>query len=202
MTYLKSSCSAADVPVYNMRLRRLSRSECAKWRSRAMAEIVRLQPDAVIIGEFSSGYIRGPLSSLGENAVDLATWSEGLGRSLHTFQASGIPVILLGDTPTPGRNTRLCLARADWHRVPNSNCATPRSFALNAAVIGAERSVASWFATVQFIDLSSEFCDSTTCPAVRDGIVVYRDANHLTTAYAAHLLAPLRDALLPIIHAR
>ena len=113
VTYLKYSCPVADIPVCNMRLRRWW-PECAEWRSRALAEIVRLRPDAVVIGELSSGYVHGPLTGLAENAVDLATWTEGLRRSLRKLDASGIPVVLLRDTPTPGRNMKLCLARANW----------------------------------------------------------------------------------------
>jgi peptidoglycan/LPS O-acetylase OafA/YrhL len=201
VTYLKSSCSVADIPVYNGRLRRFS-PECAKWRAQALAEIGRLHPDAAVIGQFSSSYIRGPLTGLGENAVDLATWSEGLRRSLGTLHAAGIPVIVLRDSPTPGRDMRNCLARADWRGLPPSSCATPRSFGLDASVTEAEQGVASSVPAIHFVDLSSEFCNSTTCPAFRGGTVVYRDANHLTTAYAEGLLEPLRSALVSIINAR
>jgi hypothetical protein len=200
VTYLKASCSVADISVYNIRLHRFS-PECAKWRSQALAEIVRLQPDAVVIGEFSSGYIRGPITGLGEHAVDLATWSAGLQHSLRTLDAAGIRVILLRDTPTPGRDMRLCLARADWRNLPKSSCATLRSFALTATVTEAEKGVAAAFTATHFVDLSSEFCDSTVCPPVRDGTIVYRDAHHITTAYAKQLLTPLKDIMLPIVNA-
>jgi hypothetical protein len=198
VTYLKASCSVADIPVYNMRLRRWW-PECAEWRSRALAEIVQLRPDAVVIGEFSSGYIHGPFTGLGENAVDLATWTDGLRRSLRTLDASGIPVVLLRDTPTPGRNMKLCLARADWRNRSISSCAVPRSFALPATIAEAERGVAALFASTHYVDLTSEFCDLISCPAIREGTIVYRDANHLTTAYAKRLIKPLQAALLPIV---
>ena len=184
-----------------MRLRRVS-PECAEWRTRALAEIVRLQPDAVLIAEFSSGYVRGDVTSLGEHAADLAAWTDGLRRSLRTLDASGIPTILLRDTPIPGRDMRLCLARADWKNYPISNCATARSLALPATIGEAERRVAASFPAAHFIDLSSEFCDLVSCPAIREGTIVYRDANHLTNAYARRLLNPLRDTLRPIIDAR
>jgi hypothetical protein len=45
------------------------------------------------------------------------------------------------------------------------------------------------------------FCDSTVCPPVRDGTIVYRDAHHITTAYAKQLLTPLKDIMLPIVDA-
>ena len=58
------------------------------------------------------------------------------------------------------------------------------------------------FPATHFVDLTSEFCDLISCPAIREGTIVYRDANHLTTAYARRLLKPLRDTILPIINAR
>lgn len=201
LTYMKALCSVADIPIYNMRLRRFS-PECAEWRSQALAEIVRLRPDAVVIGQFSAGYVRGPLTIMGENAVALATWSEGLERTLRALDAAEIPTIVLRDTPTPGRNMRNCLAQADWRTLPISSCATPRSFALPATIAEAERGVAALFHKAYFIDLSSEFCSLTNCPAVRKDTIVYRDTNHITTAYAALLRGPLRDAMVPIVDAR
>lgn len=199
VTYLKSSCAVAKIPVYNIRLHRVS-PECAIWRSQALDSIVRLGPDAVIIVEFSSGYIRGPHSDLGEHAVDLETWSAGLENSLRQLQAAGIPVILVRDSPTPATNIRNCLSYADWRGVPESHCATSRSLAVSKTITDAERGVAEAIPGVRFVDFSSIFCDRTTCPAVRDGIIVYRDADHLTTGYAMHLAEPLKELLLPMMN--
>jgi peptidoglycan/LPS O-acetylase OafA/YrhL len=199
VTYLKASCSVADIPVYNLRLRRIS-PECASWRSQALAEIVKLRPTAVVILEFSSYYVRGPLTDLGQRAVDLPTWSAGLERSLRTLTAAGIQVIVVRDNPTPIRNMRECLSYATWHGLPESRCSTPRMLALSDAVTSAEHNVANAIPGVQFVDFSSKFCDETTCPAVREGLIVYRDGHHLTTSYAMGLIEPLRAALRPVIN--
>jgi len=198
VTYLKASCSVADIPVYNIRLHRFS-PECASWRSQALAEIVKLRPAAVVILEFSSYYVRGPRTELGERAVDLTTWSAGLERSLRMLTAAGIPVIIVRDNPTPGRNMRECLSYAAWHGLPETRCATPRLVALSDAVTVAEHNVANAIPGVQFVDFSSKFCDQTTCPAVRGGLIVYRDGHHLTTSYAMALAEPLRAALRPVV---
>ncbi len=197
VTYLKASCSVADIPVYNIRLHRLS-PECTSWRSQALAEIVKLRPAAVVILEFSSYYIRSPLTDLGERAVDLATWSAGLDRSLRTLTAAGIRVVLVRDNPTPGRNMRECLLYAVWHGLPESRCATPRLAALNDAVTVAEHKVVDAISGVRFADFTSEFCDQTICPAVRGGLIVYRDGHHLTTSYAMGLAEPLRSVVRPV----
>ena len=199
VTYLKSSCAVAKIPVFNIRLHRIS-SECAIWRSQALDSIVRLGPAAVIVVEFSSGYIQGPHSDLGEHAVDLTTWSAGLENSLRQLQAAGIPVILVRDSPTPATNIRNCLSYADWRGVPESHCATPRSLAVSSTITDAERSVAEAVPGVRFVDFSSIFCDRTSCPAVRGGIIVYRDRDHLTTSYAKNLAQPLKELLLPMMN--
>jgi peptidoglycan/LPS O-acetylase OafA/YrhL len=198
VTYLKASCSVADVPVYDSRLHRFS-PECSQWRAQVLAEVAHLHPTGIVVAEFSSGYIRGPITGMSENAVDLPTWSDGLRRSLRALHGAGVPVIVLRDNPSPGKNIRDCLARAEWHGLPTSICETSRLVALDASVTKTERDAAASVPGVHFIDLSSMFCDSTACPPMREGIVVYRDAHHLTTRYAAHLLEPMKSALLPII---
>jgi hypothetical protein len=198
ITYLKASCSVAEIPVYSIRLRR-DFTECTLWRSTALAEIVALKPDAVLIAQFSTGYIQGPHTSLGEHAVDLAAWSIGLTKTLRVLDGARIPVIIIRDTPTPGRNIKLCLARSDWHNTSMVNCETPRPLSLIESVADAERHVAETFERAHFIDVSSAICSPTSCPPSLDNLIVYRDANHLTTSYSTRLLAPLRSALLPLL---
>jgi hypothetical protein len=164
-----------------------------------MDAIVKLHPDLVLITEFSSGYIRGSLTDLGSGAVDLQVWTEGLNRSLDELQQAGISVSLLRDTPTPHRNIGNCLATADWRQLPSSGCDTNQEVALNSIVTTAERDEARIFKSVHFVDLTSAICQGGVCPGMRDGIVVYRDSNHLTTRYAAHLTGALLAELNPAL---
>jgi hypothetical protein len=95
---------------------------------------------------------------------------------------------------------RECLSYAAWHGFPESRCATPRSAALSDAVTVAEHKVANAIPGVRFVDFSSKFCDQTTCPAVREGLIVYKDGHHITTSYAMDLAEPLRSALRAVIY--
>jgi peptidoglycan/LPS O-acetylase OafA/YrhL len=200
ITYLKASCPVADVAVYNLRLR-LFGDICETWRSNVIAEIIRLRPAAVVIGEFSSGYVQGPLSFLGKNAISLKTWSAGLKGSLNALHAAGIPIVLLRDSPTPGRHIPNCLEQAEWRGVSRTSCDVPRLSSLDTALTSAEALDAQAVPGVRFVDLSSHFCDEAMCPAVIGGMVVYRDENHLTNGYAASLTKPLRAALLSVMNA-
>jgi peptidoglycan/LPS O-acetylase OafA/YrhL len=193
LTYLKSNCSVADIPVYNQRLHRIS-SECAAWRSSAMKAIVRLRPQLVIIGEFSNRYSRQSSASVA-NAESLALWSAGMKRSFSRLQQGGGTIAMLRDTPTPQRDLGICLTRARWRGIPE-NCDIPRSVALDPALTMAESQLAASMPGVHLIDLTDRICGPTTCPALRDGMVVYRDATHIANQFASSLLDPLQAALL------
>ena len=198
VTYLKSACAIADIQVFNQILER-DFPECTKWRALAIAEILRLHPAIVVVGEFSNSYIQGLGHGPQKYGVDLPTWAGGLYRTLRAFDDAGIQVALLRDSPMPSRNIRNCLATADWRGLPLTSCDTQRSTALNGSVAIAEKNVAAALRNVHFIDFSSAICDETVCPAMRQGVVVYRDASHLTGSYAWRLFGLLKSALLPLV---
>jgi hypothetical protein len=193
VTLLKASCAVADITAYNNRLRR-SWPECTEWRSRAMEEIRRLQPDLVIVTQFSSGYIRGPWTARGNNAVTYEEWENGLRRSLQQLRSANIPVLLLRDTPSPGKNVGTCIARSRWRGMPETNCDIPRANALDPRISPLESAVAASLG-VQFGDLTAQFCDTDICPGLRDGVLVYRDVNHMTTEFALRQVPVLRALL-------
>ncbi|MFC4313278.1 acyltransferase family protein [Steroidobacter flavus] len=194
VTLLKASCPVADIADYNVRLRR-HWPECTKWRKQALAEIRRLQPDLVVVSQFSSGYIRGPWTARGQHAVTYEEWANGLNSSLSHLRAANIPVLLLRDSPTPGKNIGNCIARARWQGLPEENCDTSRPNALDAKISPLESAIAGSMG-MRFADLSAEFCDNAVCPGARSGLLVYRDENHITTAFAARLMPALRELLV------
>lgn len=198
LTYLKSSCSVADIPVYNLRLHRYS-PECMAWRSESIASIVALRPDLIIVGEFSRGYVHGPITGLGKHAVDATTWSDGLRKSLIKLRGAGSAVVVLRDTPSPGRDIRRCLERAAWKRASFAGCDTPRSAGLDAALAKAEEAAAASVPEVRFVDLTPQLCSNATCPAVVNGMIAYRDNNHMSTRFAETLAEPLRAMLASVM---
>ena len=194
VTYLKASCPVSEVPAYNSRLRRYM-PECDEWRARSLAEIAELRPALVVASQFSSGYIRGPKSTLGRFAVTYEQWENGLRRSLAKL---GAPVLLLRDSPSPGPvDPAICVQRALWRGQPVSSCDVPRSLAIDARLTALERGVAVSTPGVRFADLTDALCDDRTCPVVRNGELVYRDANHLTVGYAVRMGAALAADLTP-----
>lgn len=193
VTLLKASCAVSDIQAYSPRLRR-DWPECSEWRARAIEQIRELQPAMVVISQYSSGYIRGPWTARGDHAVTYEDWEAGLRRTLEQLRAANVPVLLLRDSPSPGRNVGACVARSRWRELSESSCDTPRIKALDPKISPLESAIATSMG-VRFGDLSAEFCDDSVCPSVRSGILVYRDANHMTTDFAERQAAVLRPML-------
>ena len=131
VTYLKASCAAADFPVYDVRLHRISH-ECAEWRAKAVDAIIRLHPNVIVVGELSSGYIVVrplPWRERG-NLVILEVRPKA---NLSELSRSGSPIMLLRDNPTPHRDMRTCLERAAW-RGETKTCDMPRSSVVDSTL--------------------------------------------------------------------
>lgn len=190
VTVLKSLCPAADVPVYNARLRRDS-PDCAAWRAQAIAMIGTMHPDLVVISEYTRAYVIA--ANPGERPVTMAQWTDGLKRTIGRLVSSGASVVVLRDTPQPGMDAHFCLSRAAWHGQSTARCDTPAKTALLPDVANAER-MAVDAGHARYADLTTQFCGPETCPAVKDTIV-YRDGNHMTAPFAKELAKPLAAAL-------
>ncbi len=189
-TLLKAACPAVDVQVFNPRIERIE-TECSEWREKAIERIRDLHPKAVVISS-SVGYIKGPGREDDGYAIHTdAQWMLGTRRTLSRLNAENIPAILIRDTPRPGFNVPICLSRAAIHGMSSSACRAERSLALDGAVWKAEKMAAEGLHWVKAIDLSDQFCDEAFCEPIRDGIVVYRDTNHVTARFSAHLASAL-----------
>ncbi|MFD0631581.1 SGNH hydrolase domain-containing protein [Catenulispora yoronensis] len=105
---------------------------------------------------------------------------------LAALAALGVPIAGIHDTPKPDTDIPVCVSGAQerWQ-----DCAFNRSDALAADPLAADLRVTP-------VDFSSLLCPDTKCPAVLDGVLLYRDDSHLTNA-AAYLLAARLGAQLP-----
>jgi peptidoglycan/LPS O-acetylase OafA/YrhL len=160
---------------------RYSRADCAEWRDRTLDLIVTdIRPELVFVSSLST--------YPGSSAEVLDAWD----RSLDRLRQADAPIVYLRDTPFPGRDIPLCVSGAsdNW-----AECAFDFEGARGAEPILAAAATGSQLG-VTVIDFTGLLCDDGRCPAVRNGILLYRDDSHLT-ATAARLLAPaLDDALV------
>ncbi len=187
----KAKCPAASVRIYYDRLGR-DFTECDQWRAAALDTIVALHPDAVVASS-STSYL------IALEPVTPAEWGAGLTTTLGTLDAAGIPTFLLRDSPQPGFDIPTCASRAAWRGEDVMQvCRVVRAHAFVTAAFPLAQEAASRFRRVSTIDLSDEICGPEVCPPVRNGVVVYRDVNHLTASYV-RTLAPALEARLASI---
>ncbi|AEV88175.1 acyltransferase 3 [Actinoplanes sp. SE50] len=179
----KSSCSAADLPLWHDGLKR-EYTECAAFHTSAEARIRALRPALVVIG---SSFNYRPVDTRTDEA---AQWRAGWQR---TFAALGAAkVALIEDTPyLGGERVPVCVARqARLKRI--NRCGKPATSALRGP---AQRSVLPGLTGVTVVDPDPWLC-TDFCPPVIGNVLAYRDSNHLTTTFA-QTVAPLLDAALP-----
>lgn len=194
-SYLKIVCPAVDLPpLPNARLKR-KYDECNRWREAVMRRIEAEAPDAIVLasGQF---YAAAHALRRGES-VSLAAWEAAHARSFARLNRLGdVPVILIRDNPTPGINIPRCVSEATWRndgQLSEEGCMMRRDEVLNAEVFDAMRRTAQPYGHIRFVDLSDFYCDSVHCQATHDGLLVYKDTNHLSPAFLGTLKAEAMD---------
>ncbi len=116
--------------------------------------------------------------------------SEALRATVERYVAAGKKVVIVRDVPRLDFQPRQCIRRV---AIPVSTtkapCAMPReSFervtAAHDALLG---SVLRQFPTVELFDAPSYLCDGELCWAMLEGMLLYRDRDHLSTDGSRYL---------------
>jgi peptidoglycan/LPS O-acetylase OafA/YrhL len=187
LVFTKVSCPFIDLPVWSNTLKR-EYTECAAWNAAVVAKLANARPDLTVIA--MSHWIL-PLRSADRT---VAAEAAALAREIALVHG---PSAIMVDTPHARGDVPDCLAS---HRADIRPCATPRTIALSGH--GLVERAAARRADVATIDLYPDICPAssgTTCPAVVDGMIVYRDYHHLTATFAASLAPGLDRALAVVI---
>jgi peptidoglycan/LPS O-acetylase OafA/YrhL len=178
----KSSCSAADLPLWHDGLKR-EYTECAAFHASAVARIRALRPALVVIG---SSFNYRPVDT---RTDETAQWRAAWQRTAAGF--AGAKIALISDTPYFAERVPVCVARqARLKRV--NRCGKGTGTALRGP---AQRRSLQALPNVTVINPVPWLC-TDFCPPIIGNVLAYRDSNHLTTTYA-QTVAPLLDAALP-----
>lgn len=142
---------------------------CTSWNRKAMAEILELRPDLVLA-------IATRTSRRGEFYNDEA-FDEGYRAAFARLGEAGIRVMGLRDNPWFGYDVAQCVSvfRPDWARCGQ---AEGNVMAAVSPLAGVEMD------NVHFADITDIYCTEGFCPAVENGILVYRDRHHVTGTFA------------------
>ena len=190
---VKQGCPLAELTVQNPQLGR-AYTECDTWRAAMITRIAEGPRPKLIV-----------ISSLNQYSKNVAQVAAGWEQTLAPLRALGVPIVYVRDTPSPGIDVPVCVSGAggDWDR-----CSFPRVAALPpdplAGLIGAGK-----LPGVSMIDLDPVLCpgDGPSCPAVLQGILLYRDDSHLNNVTAVILTGRIENeleqaGLLPVQESR
>lgn len=173
----KSSCPMVDEPIFYPRIGRIY-TECSTWRQEAARQITALHPDIVILGSVQTAdYSR-------------TQWVDGTARLLKTISGATNHVYLMRGTPHLPFDGPDCLSSQNWLPWLHSwrrKCSAPAFDQHGNDVYQWLQQASKRFGNVSAVDLSDAICPSGQCNAERDGMIVYRDSQHLTATFVKSL---------------
>ena len=175
----KAGCPPADVRIFNDGLRR-EYTECATWRTRALARIRRIHPDMVVVSSLTDYTVIDHRGKLGPGASERRLRA-GYRSVLAGLDRVSRRIAVVGDVPQHMDDADDCVAA---HPDNLEACALTQADArAPQPLMHAARGIAH----VRRIDPTPQFCPREECPAVIGNVLVYRNSNHITATYAATL---------------
>jgi SGNH domain-containing protein len=189
----RSSCSYSDsIPTLAPSLA----VACLDWRAGVVAWFAaNPQVSTVFVADNDLGEAFGATGKtpIGTQVTGYLDAWRGLPRSIRH-------IIVIRDSPFPGIGTASCVEAAIAHHKPAGvACALPRAAAVypDPAAIAAYRDEPR----ASVIDLTDFFCGAKVCPPVIGGVLVYKDASHMTNLYST-TLGPYLLARVRVLNAR
>jgi hypothetical protein len=161
-----------------------------------MAQIVALHPALVIVAE--ARYLEVPEARrlAGVPTGHGSTWLNGVAATFSFLDRSAAHVVFISDVPTPERSAPGCVSK---HVSNVQACDTRLSAAIRLpGVKNGERELAHR-EHVDWVDPTSWFCASTTCPVIVGKVLVYRDIAHMEPAWSRFISPVLAEAIVPIM---
>jgi len=165
----KSACPSVDTVRLDQGGFKMSR--CKQWRINTIKRIQEINPDVLIMSSFQ--YFAQPPRFTDREQW----WNDGQRKLLTEVKNISPHLIYITDTPHPLRDIPACLANYSI-----SKCNTTQR--------SEDRSISGF----NVINPNSWLC-SRVCPAVKDGVVAYRDASHISVDIAIALIPRLTQAL-------
>ena len=184
ITWTKATCPPFPLPIVSPVLGRTF-TECDEWHADVLSQIGAIHPALVILGvarHYTDIYGFTPYSPV---------WLSGLGQEVGDIRNLGVRALVFGPVPKPPFDVPGCLSA---HLTGATACTVPLDAGLDESGISAERAVVNHNGGT-YVDTRPWFCAGSTCAVMVDNLVVYRDDNHLTQAYAG-FLAPAVEPVL------
>jgi hypothetical protein len=204
VVHTKSACpfSQADVPQPRSSS---SYASCTRWNDRVLARLRHDRPQVVVVSLYDK-YARAS-RTVRTTTQRRDAMARGLRASWRAVTRAGSQVVVLNSTPYMGTPYRRhpawlpasCVAA---HRSSPHVCDVPAATALRGPGVWSPRDrdrVLAGLRRVHLVDLNDRLCSARTCRVVSRGVLVYRDAHHLTATVARSLYPDLRNRLDPLL---
>jgi hypothetical protein len=171
--------------------------ECVKWRRSAEARLSSAKPALVLVSSRSSPTIwqGGSQVSVTSDPTARGVYERALWNTYSTSARTGARLVVLRDTPWPGFDIPDCL---EMHLNSPSSCRIARPSSAEG-VSSIDKEAALRIPSAVYVDLTNQMCDNVYCPAVRDGVIRYRDHSHISVAFALSLSSVLDRALISVL---
>jgi hypothetical protein len=192
----KDGCPVAEVDIAAWFRHGGPYPECTDWRSSAMAQIAALHPALVIVSE--ARYLEVPEARplAGVPTGHGGVWLDGLAAIFGSLNRSAAHVVFISDVPTPENSPPRCVSR---HVSNVRACDTRLSAAIRLSDVKSEERELAGREHVDWVDPTSWFCATTTCPAIVGDLLVYRDVAHMEPAWSRFISPVLADAIVPLM---
>jgi peptidoglycan/LPS O-acetylase OafA/YrhL len=196
-TIVKSGCPATDIRPRDTR--EGYAEACVEWREKAFRLIENIHPDIVLMGSATMN-VGNADEGRSQERISTDEWQHGTRRALHRLSGCAEAVAILRDNPLSLVDIPTCLARSvrsDWF--PRNSCDMVPESSLNPSVFESEKAAAHSLKNAYLIDMTDQICGDKRCSAIQNDVIIYRDNNHLTGAYADTLHSVLEMRLMSII---
>jgi peptidoglycan/LPS O-acetylase OafA/YrhL len=188
----KSSCPMVDEKYYYQRIGR-NYDVCEIWRKNSLEYVANVKADVVIIGN---------ASSYGFSGQQLM---EGSTRILRELSNTVGKTIVIPATPTLPFDGPSCLekaANASWFRNVISKwneCTVKGRITHIESVTNIMEQSTKGVEGVMFMNLNDLVCPNGVCSAKsNNGLVVFRDSQHLTNSFVVNQASKVRDRLVDL----
>lgn len=188
--FTKASCPPVDVR-RTLRAYRREYTECARWRTKIMAELRDNPVAVVVLGRFG-GYTDELIDSRGQPVSAervSAEWEAATSRTLDALAPLGARVILVRDIPQAGFDVPRCIDQ-------KGSCSFSRTKQayLDQPLTDGELAAAAGRSWVTVVDPTEMVCPKEQCDTRSEsGTIKYRDANHLTASFARELSSSIEE---------
>jgi peptidoglycan/LPS O-acetylase OafA/YrhL len=179
VVFTKGGCPTATVSIATNTLGRT----CPRWRDRVVQWVAAHRP-AMVIVTASSQYDNGD-----------EQWAAGIDQTLSRLAPSTARLVVLADNPGAAANPQECLSA---HLTDVQRCSNSRDRALEPGRIAGEQAAAGRLGAT-YVATTDWFCTATACPMILGDILLYRDADHLTTVGATWFQPLLEASIVPLL---